>query len=74
MNFQFNDLIIKFSNSSFYYNENRPITSVVKHIAMDAEGLGCDSLSSQIGHSVANNSPLLRSFFVVCCPGAKPQK
>ena len=36
---------------------------VVKHLAIDAEGLGLNSQAGQIGHSVANGSQPLRRFF-----------
>ena len=38
------------------------VSSVVKHIAIDAGGYGIDSWAGQIEHSVANSSPPLRYF------------
>ena len=47
---------------------------MVQDNAIGAGGLGFDSRSGQIGHSVANNLPRLRCFFEgpseQCCPGA----
>ena len=48
---------------------NRPVSSVVKLVAIGAEGLGFDSGADQIGHSVANGSPPLRCFFGAVLPG-----
>ena len=46
----------------------RSITSVVKRIAVDSRDLEFDSVSSQIGRSVAIDSPPLRCFFRAVLP------
>ena len=46
----------------------KSISSVVKHIAIDSGGLGFGSRAGQIGHSIANGSPLLRRFFGAVLP------
>ena len=46
----------------------RSVTVVMKDIVIDAEGLGIDSRSSYIGHSVTNGSPPLRCFFRAVLP------
>ena len=41
---------------------------VVKDIAIGTRGLGFDSRAIQIGHSVANGSPLMRRLFGAVLP------
>ena len=41
----------------------RTVSSLAKHIAISAEGLGFESRAGQIEHSVANSSPLLQRLF-----------
>ena len=43
-----------------HHPSNRPISSVVKRVAIGAVGLGFDSWPAQIGHSAANSSQPLR--------------
>ena len=44
------------------------VGAVMKNIAIGAGGLGFDSCAGQIGHSVANGSPVLRHFFGAVLP------
>ena len=49
-------------------------SSVRKHIATSAGGLGFNYKATQIGHSVTNGSPPLRCFFETVLPGAMLQR
>ena len=51
-----------------YHHKNRPAGSVVKRIAVGAGDTVFDSRPGQIGHCVANGSPLLQGFFVIVFP------
>ena len=60
---------------------HQPLTSVVKRFAFNAEGLGFDSWTGQIGHSVANGSPPLSTVRHrcnaspdLCNPGTKSRR
>ena len=47
------------------FKNNRPVSSVVKHTAVSAGGLGFDSRVGQIKHSVNGSPPLSRFFKAV---------
>ena len=44
------------------------LDAMVEDIAVGSGGLRFDSLADQIGHNVANGSPLLRRFFETLLP------
>ena len=48
--------------------KHRPVSSVVKHVAIGTRGLGFDSRTGQFEHRVTDGSPPLRRFFGTVLP------
>ena len=66
VNIRYDNYLSCFSKPFDYVYTIRPVSSVVKHIHIDAGGLGFDSRAGQIGHSDVSSE--------LCCPGAEPRR
>ena len=57
-------LFPSYNRLHYVHNYNRQVSSVVKHIAISARGLGFGYGTGESGHNVADDSPPLRRFYV----------